>query len=209
MPLFRKYQQGELLVGVWKMDETTEQLLSLFDHPAVYEEGAKKYTSDARKHEWLAVRVLLKTLCGSEKEIAYYPSGKPYLKTGAGFISISHTRGYVAVALHPACEVGIDIEQYGERVRKVASRFIRPDEEPTIQCGNEVYALLLHWSAKETLFKVMGAEGVDFIRHLHILPFTPAGEGVFEACEYRTEQQCHYHIHYLTHSDFVLTWTVK
>lgn len=121
-----------------------------------------------RKHEWLSVRVLLKALCGEEKEIAYYSSGRPYLKDGSRYISISHTRGYVAVALHSSCEVGMDIEQYGTRVRKVASRFIRSDEEPAMMEGDEVYALLLHWSAKEALFKLMGVEEVDFIRHLRI-----------------------------------------
>ncbi len=45
--------------------------------------------------------------------------------------------------------------------------------------GDEVYVLLLHWSAKETLFKVMGVEGVDFIRHLHIFPFCHGRGGVF------------------------------
>lgn len=209
MPLFRKYQQGELLVGVWKMEETTEDLLALFDRQEPYREAIGKYVSEARKREWVAVRVLLKTLCGREEEIGYYPSGKPYLKRGNGFVSISHTRGYVAVALHPVCEVGIDIEQYGDRVKKVVSRFIRPDERVSVASGDEVYALLLHWSAKEALFKVMGMEGVDFVCHLHILPFVPAKEGTFEACEYRTAQQRHYRVHYLTHPDFVLTWVVQ
>lgn len=48
---------------------------------------------------------------------------------GSAHISISHTNGYVAVALHPTEEVGIDIERYGVRVRRVVSRFVRPDEE--------------------------------------------------------------------------------
>ena len=96
-------------------------------------------------------------LCGEEKEIAYYSSGRPYLKDGSRYISISHTRGYVAVALHSSCEVGMDIEQYGTRVRKVASRFIRSDEEPAMMEGDEVYALLLHWSAKEALFNIVQA----------------------------------------------------
>lgn len=209
MPLFRKFQEGDLLVGVWKTEEDTEQLLALFDDPAAYKAGSSKYVSNVRRHEWLAVRALLKTLCGEEKDIGYYPSGKPFLKDHSGFISISHTRGYVAVALHPAHDIGIDIEQYGERVKNVASRFIRADEEPTILQEDEIYALLLHWSAKETLFKVMGAEGVDFVRHLHVLPFVTAVEGSFEACEYRTEEQKCYHVRYLTHPDFVLTWTVK
>mgnify|MGYP000016543064 CR=1 FL=1 len=65
--------------------------------------------------EWLAVRVLLYTLSGEEKEIAYHPSGKPYLADASASLSISHTKGYVAVVLGlPGREVGIDIEQYGE-----------------------------------------------------------------------------------------------
>ena len=157
----------------------------------------------------MSVRVLLKALCGEEKEIAYYSSGRPYLKDGSRYISISHTRGYVAVALHSSCEVGMDIEQYGTRVRKVASRFIRSDEESTMMEGDEVYALLLHWSAKEALFKLMGVEEVDFIRHLRIFPFSLSEEGEFEAREYRTGRQERYRVRYVTHPDFVLTWIIK
>lgn len=208
MSLYHTYREGELLVGIWKCEETTEQLLALLEHVSWYEDKLAKF-SESRKHEWLSVRVLLAELCGEEKEIGYYPSGRPYLKDGSAYISISHTRGYVAVALHPAREVGMDIEQYGARVKKVASRFIRPDEAPTLLQGDEIYGLLLHWSAKETLFKLIDREGVDLIHHLHVLPFVPAAEGSFEACEYKTEQQRHYQVHYVTHPDFVLTWAIK
>ena len=176
MPLYRTYSEGEFLLGIWKSDETTEQLLASLEHKDWYREKLA-VLSEKRKHEWLSVRVLLKALCGEEKEIAYYSSGRPYLKDGSRYISISHTRGYVAVALHSSCEVGMDIEQYGTRVRKVASRFIRSDEEPAMMEGDDVYALLLHWSAKEALFKLMGVEEVDFIRHLRIFSFQPVGRG--------------------------------
>ena len=194
MPLYRTYSEGEFLLGIWKSDETTEQLLASLEHKDWYR---------------LSVRVLLKALCGEEKEIAYYSSGRPYLKDGSRYISISHTRGYVAVALHSSCEVGVDIEQYGTRVRKVASRFIRSDEEPAMMEGDDVYALLLHWSAKEALFKLMGVEEVDFIRHLRIFPFSLSEEGEFEAREYRTGRQERYRVRYVTHPDFVLTWIIK
>lgn len=209
MPLYRTYSEGEFLLGIWKSDETTEQLLASLEHKDWYREKLA-VLSEKRKHEWLSVRVLLKALCGEEKEIAYYSSGRPYLKDGSRYISISHTRGYVAVALHSSCEVGMDIEQYGTRVRKVASRFIRSDEEPAMMEGDEVYALLLHWSAKEALFKLMGVEEVDFIRHLRIFPFSLSEEeGEFEACEYRTGRQERYRVRYVTHPDFVLTWIIK
>lgn len=207
MPLFRKYQSGDFLLGIWKSDESVEQLSEMLLDFHLYESDLHQFTSEFRKHEWLSVRVLLQELTGGGREIAYCPSGKPYLPEG-GYISISHTRGYVAVALHPTCEVGVDIEQYADRVKRVASRFIRPDEEPTLQIGDEIYTLLLHWSAKETLYKLMGEEGVDFLRHLHVMPFVPASEGNFKAKEYKTQLQKEYGVHYLTHPDFVLTWAI-
>ena len=165
-----------------------------------------RFSAEKRKQEWLAVRVLLKELCGEEKKIAYLPSGKPYLEDGSTFVSFSHTSGYVAVALHPSAEVGVDIEQYGTRVQRVASRFIREDEKVSVESGDEIYALLLHWSAKETMFKLMEDEAVDFIKHLHILPFVPEESGTFHACEYRSGQEQKFLIHYDTHPDYVLTF---
>ena len=206
MPLYRTYKQGNLTVGIWKVDETVEQLRSMFHQFSIYEEGFVRFSSEKRKQEWLAVRVLLKELCGEEKKIAYLPSGKPYLEDGSMHVSFSHTHGYVAVAIHPFAGVGIDIEQYGMRVQRVASRFIRDDERVSIEAGDEVYALLLHWSAKETMFKLMEDEAVDFVKHLHVLPFVPKDSGTFEAYEYRSGRDRKFLIHYDTHPDYVLTF---
>lgn len=206
MPLYRTYKEGNLTVGIWKVDETVEQLRSMFHQFSIYEEGLARFSSEKRKQEWLAVRVLLKELCGEEKPIAYLPSGKPYLEDRSMHISFSHTKDYVAVAVHPSAEVGVDIEQYGTRVQRIASRFIREDERVSVAAGDEIYALLLHWSAKETLFKLMEEEAVDFIRHLHIHPFVPAESGIFQASEYRSGQGRTFVVHYDTHPAYVLTF---
>ena len=207
MPLYHTYKQGNLTVGVWKVGETVEQLRSMFHQFSMYEAGFSRFTSESRQREWLAVRILLKELCGEEKKIGYLPSGKPYLEDGSMRVSFSHTKGYVAVAVHPFAEVGVDIEQYGTRVRKVASRFIREDERVSIASGDEIYGLLLHWSAKETMFKLMEEEAVDFVSHLHIRPFQLQPSGTFQACEYRSQHGRTFLIHYDTHSDFVLTFS--
>ena len=206
MAIYRKYQQGDLTVAVWKVDETVEQLRSMFHQFSVYEEGFARFSAEKRKQEWLAVRVLLKKMLGEEKSIAYLPSGKPYLEDGSMHVSFSHTHGYVAVALHPSAEVGVDIEQYGTRVQRVASRFIREDEKVSIASGDEIVGLLLHWSAKETMFKLMDDQGVDFIDHLRVLPFLQEESGTFKACEYRSDKEMEFLIHYDTHPDYVLTF---
>ena len=206
MSLYRTYRKGDFVVGVWKVEETLEQLQTMLSHDSLYASDIQQFKSDKRKLERLAVRVLLKELVGEEKRIAYLPSGKPCLADGSSCVSFSHTPGYVAVALHPTKEVGVDIEQYGTRVQRLASRFVREDEMPSVKAGDEVYALLLHWSAKETMFKMMSQADVDFLEHLQILPFVPAGSGEMKAYEYRTEKHQSFCISYDTHADYVLTF---
>lgn len=206
MPLYRTYRKGELAVGVWKVEETIGQLRSMFKDFSLYESDLQKFKAEKRQLEWLAVRVLLKELLGEEKVIDYLPSGKPFLKDRSACVSFSHTCGYVAVAVHPTKEVGIDIEQYGNRVGRLASRFVREDEMQSVRAGNEIYALLLHWSAKETMFKLMNQSDVDFLDHLHILPFILTESGEMEAVEYRTDLHQTFQISYYTHSDYVLTF---
>ena len=206
MPLYRTYKKGDLRVGVWKVEETIDQLRSKFNDFSLYESGLRKFKAEKRQLEWLAVRVLLKELLGEEKVIDYLSSGKPLLKDRSAYISFSHTSGYVAVAVHPTKEVGIDIEQYGNRVSKLASRFVREDESVSVKAGDEIYALLLHWSAKETMFKLMDQSDVDFLKHLHILPFVPSESGEMEAVEYRTDLHQTFQISYYTHPDYVLTF---
>lgn len=206
MPLFLQHTTPSYQWGIWKTDETLDNLLTMLPHRDAYLEGMQRFTAEHRRLEWLAVRVLLYTLLGEEKEIAYYPSGKPYLADGSASISISHTKGYVAVLLGTrGKEVGIDIEQYGERVRRVAHKFMREDEEASLFRGTEIWSLLLHWSAKETMFKCMNASDVDFREHMRVLPFSVGESGIFSAEEYRTAEKRKFAIHYYLSSDFVLT----
>ena len=57
------------------MDETLDELLSMLPQQETYLEGLQRFSAEHRRLEWLSVRVLVFTLLGEEKEIAYYPSG--------------------------------------------------------------------------------------------------------------------------------------
>lgn len=206
MALFLEHKEDTLLWGVWKMEESVDRLLSLLPSPEKYEAELSRFTAPHRRREWLAVRVLLYRLLGKEQTISYHSNGKPYLADRSYFISISHTRGYVAVILSPSEEVGIDIEQYSPRIHKVAPKYMRPDEVATFYKGEDTWSLLLHWSAKEVMFKCMNTCEVDFRKHLHVLPFDVEESGAFSVCEYRTARQAEFLIHYLLHPDFVMTW---
>jgi len=111
------------------------------------------------------------------------------------------------VILSPIAPVGIDIEQYGHRVKRVYDRFIRPDEQVEPYWGDVTWSMLLHWSAKETIFKSMENADAD-LRKLCLSHFVPQEEGTFQVQEYATEQQQSFTVGYRISPDFVLTWTI-
>lgn len=55
---------------------------------------------------------------------------------------------------------------------------MNPEEEAGIDKEHETEHLLLHWCAKETLFKMIGQEEVDFLHHLLSVRFPMRKKGV-------------------------------
>lgn len=208
MALIISHEESLYRWGIWKMDEPIGTLLELLPQRAYYEREIERFTAPHRKLEWLSVRTLLFQLLGEHKEVCYEPSGKPYLIDRSSFISISHTKGYVAVILSNDYVVGIDIEQYSQRVHKVAHKYMRLDEPVSPYQEDTTWSLLLHWSAKEVMFKCMDTAEIDFRQHFQIESFLPQEQGIFMGREYRSEQQQAFRIHYLIHPDFVMTWHV-
>ena len=189
--------------GIWRIDESIEDLLAMF-HSKESLTDILSIKSQSRILEKLAVRVLLKELSGNEEYICYEESGKPYLKDRNYHISISHTKGYVAVILSERCSVGIDIEQITDKVRHVQSKYISNKEY--IDPEQELIHLLLHWSAKEAIYKVLNIEGIELKEEVIVEQFIPEPEGVFQAIEKR---QCRVlNVYYLVNSDFVLTYVM-
>jgi len=209
MPLFKQYIYPDHQLGIWKVEESLDELLDLLpDKGEMYLEEINSFSSNHRKVEYTAVRVLLFNLLKEEKTISYHSGEKPYLPDGSFHISISHTKGYVAVIISPEYEVGIDIEKYGDKVNKVAHKYIRPDEDNYDNPEEITVKRLLLWCAKETMFKCIGQSGVDFREHLKVEPF-PLDQCYMNAFEYRTEQKKRFLIPYIIQNDFIMAWTVS
>jgi len=200
------FHWNENWIAVVPLQEDSDSLLSRLSFKERYLPVIERM-SENRKREWLAIRVLLKELLGEEKEILYNSLGKPYLSDNSFHISISHTKGYAALILNKEKEVAIDIEKISAKVEKVRKRFVSEEEEKALSPSGELVHLLLYWSAKESLFKMLGVENVSFKSDLHILPFEPRrGEwSEFEAYETRTSYQNPYTVKYFVHEDYVLT----
>ena len=163
--------------------------------------------SEKRSLEWLAARVMLSELLHEEKIIKHTPEGRPQLSDKSYHISISHSGNHAAILLHPQRRTGIDIETRSNRILRVSQRFV--SEKEYIDNTQKTLHLLLHWSAKETLFKLMHASQIDFKTHLLIEPFRLALSGEIRAHELKTKKQQSFRIFYEIHPLYVLTWALE
>lgn len=200
------HKESAPLWGIWKIEESSNELLSLLDCKQWYLPFLQQHSRENRRREWLAVRVLLKVLLGREVKIGYLEHGSPYLPGEYLHISLSHTKGYAAVLLSENPFPGIDIEYVSERVKKISSRFMSEAELQHVNQACETTHLLLHWSGKETLFKALQQQEVDFRGDLHIYPFDPAEMGQFNAKETRTLAQKEYTVNYRVTEAYVVTY---
>ena len=144
---------GEIL-SIWKMDEPVEVLLSLFSEKKdLYRSEVERHKSVKRRQEYLSVRALLLDALGHECDVFHDEMGKPSLSEEHLRISISHTKGYAAILLSPVREVGLDIEQFSDKVFHVRDKFLRAEEKQIIDSTDRTQ-LLLCWSAKEAVYKL-------------------------------------------------------
>lgn len=206
MPLFKKYDDHDALMGIWKMSESLHELECLYK---VKEHEAKTYNSfrnDRRRKEWLTVRILLRELIGPEPSIEYMESGKPFLRGSKMFISITHTIGYVGVRLGIQ-PVALDMEYMSNRVLNLIPRFVSPKEMVYISEDDKVTTALLTWSAKETLFKRFDISDVLFDEHLSVRSLYVNGRnGVFTGCVNKEEFYAEVKLTFELFPDFVLVY---
>lgn len=195
-------------MGIWEITETRSELLEMLspENKEQAQEQLLTIKSKRRTLEWLSTRVILQLLTNDNKTINYTPQGEPFLSDNSYQISISHSKNHVVVLLHKTKKVGVDIENYSSRILKIEKRFI--SQEEYIDPDNRTLHLILHWCAKETLYKLMDSTELVFKKHLHIQPFKVQKKGVMKASESFTHAQSNFDIYYEVTDDFVLAWGV-
>lgn len=214
MPISNVYEPVPgVRVALWHLVEDESALYALF--PA----GARRLADEAlagvahatRRCERLAARLALLQL-GVSAPVVYTSQGKPEIFDESAHISISHTRGWVAVAVSSR-PIGIDVERWSARPLRAAARFLSERERDWLSASDGAAdAATLLWSAKEAVYKMLGAEGVDFSQHLRVMPFEyvrTTDVRRFEAEEYCTGQNRRFVLFYSCFCDFVLTLALE
>lgn len=159
----------ETTLGLWKTDETLEELLRLC--PSNDRRQADRFTSESRRREWLAWHALLQELRPGART-RYDEQGGPLLEDG-GCIGVSHTREYAAVILSGR-PCAVDIEQTDRNYSRVLDRYSAPREQRLgLTLPDPSLYPALFWCAKETLYKLKRMPGIDFLKDLHIEAVDP------------------------------------
>lgn len=200
MPLCYKIDNNDFSLGLWELTEDVSQMFAEFMLIAPKKEIHKveKFKYPARKTEWMATRLLMYHLLDKVVEIDYDIHGKPIILNHEQCISISHTRGMVAVIIAKNL-AGIDIEMVNDRVLRVEERFLSGIERNQIQEQNKMKSLMAYWSAKETLYKISGGKGLDFKKNLYINPFILGEKGNFTGEIVSHNSTVGYRLNYFLH----------
>lgn len=205
MPLIKIQKTGNQSAwALWFISEKEEEFTSI-----LAERPESTIINSTKRLEWLAARMLLRTL--TEKfGLDYYGTikdefGKPFLKNLPHHISLSHSFPYVAAQIDLNQEIGIDLEQPKSKLLKIAHRILSPLE--LTDAGNDVIKHCVYWCAKETMYKAYGKKGLHFSDQLQVNPFTLLQEGDIYGKIFTNEHSRDLTMTYLIQPDYVLVHT--
>jgi len=127
----------------------------------------KKFRALSRRQEWLLVRFLLYVRLHIEERIGYDSHGRPLLANSEQYLSISHSKEYVAVCLSER-PCGVDIDSFDRRYSSLRHRFLSEQEFSFFSTDQRWLALA--WCAKEAMYKLLQRQGVIFARDMVLYP---------------------------------------
>ncbi len=210
MGLLRKHATGQVMLGIWEITESLEQLWehsALSANEEVFYAGLK--TPLRRKH-WLAYRLILPHLIPHTlvPGISYDAYGKPSLNGGSHHISVTHSGRYAAMIISKVMHVGIDIEAMKPKIFKLSHKFLSDGEADFVDPG-QMESLYLIWCAKEALFKIYGKGGLSFKDHLRVDPFVFEQKGQITGRIVNGNDHQIYRLYYETMNGYMLVYTTK
>lgn len=157
--ILKKQLNGSVSICLWQIQETEPFFLQnyIIDKHDINE--IQNLKLESRRLEKWACRAALAELTGDKKiSISYTSNGQPISPNG--FISFSHTKDLVLVALSDR-PVGIDIELCAPRILKLKHKFMNQQEMIIFDPENSKDVTLI-WCAKEAIFKWYAKGDVDF-----------------------------------------------
>lgn len=171
MPVrFQKECDSGAHLLVWEAKEDTAFLFASLPSTILTDAEYLTAKTEQKKLELLCSRVAIRHLASELgihfKGIKKDEHGKPYLVGTDWQMSITHSRKFMAVVMHPEKPVGVDIERPQEKMWRIKERLYTPAE--IVAIGEDLNRMSVYWSAKEALYKLYGKRGMDFRQNLKV-----------------------------------------
>lgn len=192
---------GDATIHIWSVTEDSEELQILCDECGVEYSEQELDLPEHRLVEILATRLLIHSIYGENVRILHHENGAPYIVDG-DYISVSHTKGAVVIAVSQRGFVGVDIESISPRVLRIKDKFINEGEREFI-AEDDVPHVLMAWCAKEALFKAIPDSGIDFRENLLLERFTK-DDTRFNARFVKGETDDRYQLHSYKHENYII-----
>ncbi len=138
---------------------------------------------DKSPDTWMAMALQIYCENGRDglyRSILHLPSGMPLLEGEETRISITHTKGLLAVASLPKTPevdlakfslrtaMGIDAERADrEQVMRIRDKFLSASEKELI--GESLEKTIIAWTAKEAMYKAAMIPGLNWIQDIKII----------------------------------------
>src|SRR5665213_794542 len=132
-------------LSILKMEAGKDYSLLINNQESIADILTTNHKSQIRKQQLIGARYLLQELIGDSAPyiIEYTIHGKPYIKESDWELSISHTKEYIALILSKDKKVGIDIEIFDPRLKRIENKFLRDDERAFIHPDNYLEQLYI------------------------------------------------------------------
>lgn len=182
MALFKTQITPTYCLGIWKIEENLDYFFENYFLTDLEAEQFSLLNHEKKQIERMAGRLLIKNLLKMKnlnfEGVLNHETGKPYLINLPYEISISHSNEFVAVIISLTNEaVGIDLQQFDEKINIVAPRLFSEDEMK--DCADSLLKKSIYWSAKEALYKIHQLRKLDFKKDLRINSFPLQEKGRF------------------------------
>lgn len=188
--LFKTYNNGVSIL-VWEIEESNEELFDLLPESITQDKVLLSIQVPHLQTEFLVGRLITSLIC-EYLHIDYHgitkdEHGKPHLRNSPWEMSLTHSKSFVVVAVHPSKPIGIDIEKPNKKLRRIMPRLFSEIENEMV--GDDLVKMSWFWSAKEALYKLYGKRGIDFREHLLLSFSAEAFTGKIKLPLHETDHQ--------------------
>lgn len=151
---------------IWQITETIDILLSKIQLDNSSQQIFDLKKKEIHKKQFLAIRNILELMSSEKYLVSYSEIGKPYLNSKKN-ISVTHSGSYAALIVSDK-QVGIDLQEFGEKIKKIEKKFLDVELDYPIDLSTS--NLLVYWNIKESIFKSLENKPMDFRKNIIVLP---------------------------------------